>query len=232
MAQLKIGSSRDAALVRTADALLWPIGAIRRVWRRRPAASPRQILCLRLERIGDLVMTLPALAELRSRVPDAAIDLVVGSWNKALARSIPGIRQIEVADANWLARDDGGRSLEGLLLGAVEWRQRGYDLAINFEPDIRTNMLLAAAGAGWTAGFASGGGGALLDIALDYDTTRHTTVNAIGLVRSLFPAATTRTVDTRLELPEAARAAAARLLLPISGDVMIGIHVSAGRDVK
>src|SRR6185312_6606536 len=156
----------------------------------------------------------------------------VGSWNKALARSIPGIRQVEVADANWLARDGGGRSLEGLLLGAVEWRQRGYDLAINFEPDIRTNMLLAAAGAGWTAGFASGGGGALLDIALDYDTTRHTTVNAIGLVRSLFPAATTRTVDTRLELPEAARAAAARLLLPISGDVMIGIHVSAGRDVK
>jgi ADP-heptose:LPS heptosyltransferase len=231
MAQLKIGSSRDAALVRTADALLWPMGAVRRMWRRRPTAAPRQILCLRLERIGDLVMTLPALAELRSRVPGAAIDLVVGSWNKALARSIPGIRQVEVADANWLARDTGGQSLEGLLLGAIAWRQRGYDLGINFEPDIRTNMLLAAAGARWTAGFASGGGGALLDTALDYDTTRHTTANAIALVHSLFPAGTT-TVDARLELPDSARAEAARLLLPVKRGVTIGIHVSAGREVK
>jgi len=232
MAQLKIGSARDAALVRTADALLWPIGAVRRVWRRRPATSPRQILCLRLERIGDLVMTLPALAELRACVPEAAIDLVVGSWNKSLARSIPGIREVEVADANWLARDDAGRSLEGLLLGATSWRQRGYDLAINFEPDIRTNMLLAAVGARWTAGFARGGGGPLVDSALDYDTSRHTTVNAIGLVRSLFPAATVPAVDFQLELPEAARAEAARLLLPVKGDVTIGIHVSAGREVK
>jgi len=232
MAQLKIGSSRDAALVRTADALLWPMGVVRHMWRRRPTAAPRQILCLRLERIGDLVMTLPALAELRSRVPDAAIDLVVGSWNKALARSIPGIRQIEVADANWLARDDGGRSLEGLLIGAMAWRQRGYDLAINFEPDIRTNMLLAVAGARWTAGFASGGGGSLLDTALDYDTTRHTTVNAVGLVQSLFPAGTTTAIDARIEIPEAARADAARLLPPVRRDVTIGIHVSAGREVK
>jgi ADP-heptose:LPS heptosyltransferase len=139
---------------------------------------------------------------------------------------------VEVADAKWLARDDGGQSLEGLLLGAMSWRPRGYDLAINFEPDIRTNMLLAAAGARWTAGFASGGGGPLLDTAIDYDTTRHTTVNAIRLVRSLFPGTTTTAVDSRLELPEAARAEAARLLLPIKGGVTIGIHVGAGREVK
>src|SRR4249919_2276714 len=88
MAQLKIGSSRDAALVMAADMLLWPIGLTRRVWRRRPGAPPRQVLCLRLERLGDLIMTLPALAELRSRTPAAAIDLVVGRWNEELARTI------------------------------------------------------------------------------------------------------------------------------------------------
>ena len=187
MAQLKIGSSRDAALVMAADTLLWPIGLTRRVWRRRPAAPPRQVLCLRLERLGDLIMTLPALAELRARTPAAAIDLVVGSWNEELARTIPGIRHVDVVDANWLSRDGGGQSLEALLLHAVGWRQRGYDLAINFEPDIRSNLLLAASGAAWAAGYVTGGGGPLLDTRLDYDTSRHTTVNAMNLVQSLFP---------------------------------------------
>jgi ADP-heptose:LPS heptosyltransferase len=233
MAQLKIGSSRDAALVTVADTLLWPIGVTRRVWRRRPSAPPRQVLCLRLERLGDLVMTLPALAELRARIPAAAIDLVVGSWNETLAKTIPGIRHVDVVDANWLARDGGGQSLEALLLHAIGWRQRGYDLAINFEPDIRSNLLLAASGAAWTAGFISGGGGPLLDTRLDYDTSRHTTVNAVNLVQSLFPRETTKAAaESTVTLPESARAEAATLLDPIKGTVAIGIHVGAGREIK
>ena len=233
MAQLKIGSSRDAALVMAADVLLWPIGLTRRVWRRRPGAPPRQVLCLRLERLGDLIMTLPALAELRSRTPAAAIDLVVGRWNEELARTIPGIRRVDVVDANWLARDGGGQSLEALLLQAVGWRQRGYDLAINFEPDIRSNLLVAASGAAWTAGFVTGGGGALLDTRLDYDTSRHTTVNATQLVQSLFPHdAAAAPTQSGLTLPEAARAEASRLFGSIKGTITVGIHVGAGREIK
>ena len=51
--------------------------------------------------------------------------------------------------------------------------QTRYDLAINFEPDIRSNMMVAASGAGWTAGYRSAGGGALLDQALEYDRRSH-----------------------------------------------------------
>ena len=34
-------------------------------------------------------MVLPALADVRELAPDAEIDLVVGSWNLPLARTIP-----------------------------------------------------------------------------------------------------------------------------------------------
>jgi ADP-heptose:LPS heptosyltransferase len=233
MAQLKIGSSRDAALVMAADMLLWPIGLTRRVWRRRPAAPPRQVLCLRLERLGDLIMTLPALAELRARTPAAAIDLVVGSWNEELARTIPGIRHVDVVDADWLSRDGGGQSLEVLLMHALGWRQRGYDLAINFEPDIRSNLLLPASGAAWAAGYVTGGGGPLLDTRLDYDTSRHTTVNAMNLVQSLFPHAAAGAVTPYgLTLPESARAEASRLFGAVKGTITIGVHVGAGREIR
>src|SRR5579872_2512791 len=187
MSRLTITDRGERALVRLADALLAP-AALTRVGHIRPT-SPARIVCLRLERIGDLLMTMPALADLKASFPDAAIDLAVGSWNREVAAVMPGIHRVETLDASWLSRGGGGRGVAGLMLEAARWRSRHYDLAINFEPDIRGNLVLAAIGARWTAGYLSGGGGALVDTALDYDITRHTADNARMLVRALTPEA-------------------------------------------
>jgi len=228
---LTIYDRRERMLVAVADALLLP-ASLRRLVRRRPVEAPKRILCLRLERIGDLVMTLPALAELRALAPEASIDLVVGSWNREIAAAIPGIDRIETADADWLTRGPGGVSALGLALRAAGWRTRRYDLAINFEPDIRTNIALAASGARRTAGFRSGGGGPLLDLALEYDARAHTADNALNLVRGAVGGEAIDRPQATLRLPDTARAEASRLLSPLTGVQKIGIHVSAGRAVK
>ena len=101
MARLTIYDRRERALVAAADALLSPV-ALRRLFRRRDSAAPERILCFRLERIGDLLMTGHALAELRALAPGATIDLVVGSWNREIAAAIPGIDRVETLDADWL----------------------------------------------------------------------------------------------------------------------------------
>ena len=187
MPSLRIYDRRERRLVAAADALLAPLALARR-FRRAAAEPPARVLCFRIERIGDLLMTLPALAALRAALPGASIDLAVGSWNRDVAMAIPGIDRIETLDAAWLARPSGdGRSGLGLVALArrtAAWRGRRYDLAINFEPDIRTNLAMAAAGARRTAGFSSGGGGALLDVALDYDPASHTADNALRLVEA------------------------------------------------
>ena len=57
---------------------------------RRPPHTPRRILLLRLERIGDLLMSVGAITEVGGasrRTP--TIDLVVGSWNAEIARLLP-----------------------------------------------------------------------------------------------------------------------------------------------
>lgn len=227
---LTIYDRRERALVRLADALLLP-AALGRVLRRGVAAAPRRILCLRLERIGDLLMTLPALAELRALAPDATIDLVVGSWNRAIAAAIPGVDSVETLDAAWLARDGAGLTALGLAGHAARWRSRKYDLAINFEPDIRSNIALAACGATRTVGFRSGGGGPLLDAALDYDTRSHTADNAVRLVRTAL-GASAEASQPRLQIPEAAAAEATRLIAPLGPGLKAGVHVSGGRDLK
>lgn len=231
MARLTIYDRRERALVAAADALLSP-AALRRLFRRRDPAPPRRILCFRLERIGDLLMAGQALAELRALAPDASIDLAVGSWNREIARAIPGIDRVETLDAGWLAREGSGYSPLGLTRKAAGWRSRHYDLAINFEPDIRTNLVMAAAGARRSVGFASGGGGALLDVALDYDATMHTAENARRLVHAAVGRAPDVAVEWALRVPEASRAEATRLLAPFAGLLKVGMHVSGGRAIK
>jgi ADP-heptose:LPS heptosyltransferase len=232
MSRLTITDRRERALVRSADALLMP-AVLMRFGHTRPL-HPKRIVCLRLERLGDLLMTLPAIADLRASFPDGAIDLVVGTWNRDLASAIPGIGHVETLDASWLSRDAGGRSVVGLMREAVRWRSRHYDLAINFEPDIRGNLVMAAIGARWTAGYASGGGGVLLDTALDYDVTRHTSDNARALVRAIRgPAGSADpTGGAALQIPDRHRQTAARLLSTLTAARRIGIHVSGGRAIK
>jgi ADP-heptose:LPS heptosyltransferase len=235
MARLLIYDPRERRLVGAADRILdaaaAAAGLVRR--RRRPDV-PRRILLLRLERIGDLLMVLPALCDVRRLAPEAELDLVVGSWNAAIARTIPTVSRIEPLDAAWLARDGGGLGLPALIKAAGGWRTRRYDLAINFEPDVRSNLLLAMAGARWTAGYRSGGGGALLDIALDYDPTSHTADNARRLVAEAFGRpidCSTLPAGVALTMSPAARHHAARLLSD-AGTPLIGVHAGGGRAVK
>jgi ADP-heptose:LPS heptosyltransferase len=233
MSRLTITDRRERALVRLADALL-AVAALARSGHVRPA-SPRRVVCLRLERIGDLLMTIPAIVDLKEAFPSASIDLVVGHWNRDVSAVIPGIDRVETLDASWLSRDTGGRGTMSLVREARRWRSRRYDLAINFEPDIRGNLVTAAIGAAWTAGFVSGGGSALLDTALDYDTAIHTSDNARALVRAIASVAPSEERAGRtcpLTIPVANRDEAARLLARFNGARPIGIHVGAGRAIK
>ena len=249
MSPLQIYDRRERALVAAADRVFAAGAAIASPFRARHApAAPRRILLLRLERIGDLLMALPAIADLRMQAPDAVVDLVVGSWNADLARALPAVTNVLTLDPSWLARENSGAALPSLLRTARRWRTRAYDLAINFEPDVRSNLLVAVSGAAWTAGYRSGGGGALLDVALDYDPRAHTTDNARRLVARALraPIRSGRDRAAAITIPTDAHTRARQLLGPADSAAaiaatetrpgrrapLIGVHVSGGRAVK
>jgi ADP-heptose:LPS heptosyltransferase len=233
MAALQIYDRRERALVAAGDALLAAAGSLVRPFRRRsPPTAPARILLLRLERIGDLIMALPAMADVRAAAPAAEIHLVVGGWNAELARAVRSVDRVETMEPAWLARGARGATLPELVRQARSWRRRHYDLAINFEPDVRSNLLLSASGARWTAGYRSGGGGALLDQALDYRPSEHTIDNARRLVATILRAMPQGGGSTDvLDIPAVNRREAEALLSRARGP-LVAMHVAGGRPVK
>jgi ADP-heptose:LPS heptosyltransferase len=227
---LQIYHRRERALVGAADAVLGVVAPVLTAGRRAPARPPERILLLRLERIGDLLMSLEAIEDVRRAAPAAAIDLVVGSWNVELARRIPGITSVESMDAPWLSREGGALPFGAMLRRARGWRTRRYDLAIDFEPDIRSNLLLAASRSARTAGFASGGGGALLDVALEYRPDEHTSENARRLAAAVLDVPA-RTRPTRLQISVEDRRAGVEAFRGRPRPI-VGMHVSGGRAIK
>jgi len=227
---LQIYEPRERLLVGTADLALSPLTWLRSAAR---ASAPERVLLLRLERIGDLLMVLDAIAAMRSVWPSASIELAVGSWNAPLAALIPGITRIETIDVPWLARDGQGLSWGTLVTRARQWRTRRYDLVVAFEPDIRTNLLAWLSGAPRRAGYWTGGGGAFMTDALAYDPHAHVSANALALVRHVADREVLPDVPPVVLAPDDQAAAAADALLrDAAGRRLIGVHVSGGRQSK
>jgi ADP-heptose:LPS heptosyltransferase len=197
--------------------------------------APRRILLLRLERIGDLLMALDAIAMARSLAPQSEITLAVGSWNLPIARLIRDVDRIDVIDAPWMASGPNGASWAALARMARVWRSRDYDCGVNLEPDIRSNLLLRLSNAQRRVGFLSGGGGALLTDALSADPAAHVAENAMAVVR-LALGGGERTIEEptgRLHIPDEARRRATELLSHTrAGTRLIGIQPGAGRKIK
>jgi ADP-heptose:LPS heptosyltransferase len=241
---LQIPYREERWLVGMADAglrALTLIGAPFRTAHEAATRPPQRVLLLRLERVGDLVMVLDAIAMARAYAPHAQIDLVVGSWNTALAGLIPGVDSVETLDVPWMTRHGRRLAWPELVRRARSWRRRRYDVAVNFEPDIRSNFLLALSGARRKVGFVSGGGGAFLTEGVDPDPTAHIAANANTLVMRALSGAGAEVrqahqIDRHkpaLELPEAARQRAAELIGSVSpAGLAIGLQPAAGRQIK
>ena len=180
-------------------------------------------------------MTIDAIDTVRRRAPEAEIHLVVGGWNRAIAELLPSVNTIETLDAAWLARGASGAGLRDLRERARAWRGR-FDLAINFEPDVRGNLLIGWSRASRRVGFSSGGGAALLTDSRPYDPRSHVTVNARRIVDLALPVAPGREEPARfprISLPDGVRHQAANLLRKANhGQTLVGVHASGGRAVK
>ncbi len=227
---LQIYEPRERMAVGLADLALAPMGWFRR---ESPSAAPTRVLLLRLERIGDLLMTREAIARVKALWPEATVDLAAGSWNAPLAQWLP-VDRVDVIDVPWLAREGTGLSWPALLTHARGWARQRYDLVINFEPDIRSNLLAWCSSAPRRVGYWTAGGGALLTDALAYDPSRHVADNAARLLGAVSPRAAALTTSvTPLTADEAAHTAARAILAEAPGAAtLVGVHVSGGRESK
>ncbi len=107
--------------------------------------------------IGDVVMTLPAIASIRKTFPDAHLTVLVKPWVADLLRLCPDVDEIMI-----YKRPGVHAGIKGLIRLAGELRARRFDAAILLQNAIEAAILTFMAGIPVRAGYDSDARGWLL----------------------------------------------------------------------
>ena len=89
------------------------------------------ILLIQLKRIGDLILTTPAIAAVRQTFPDARITLIISAECIALAGAIRGVDRLLIMP----------RGLAGIKTAAAVARGR-FDYCVDFTRNDRSALLV------------------------------------------------------------------------------------------
>lgn len=129
--------------------------------------SPKRILLVRADYIGDVLLTTHTLKGIRERFPQSHIDYLVSSKSCEILEGNPYIDGILTYDPPWFFRQNGklfskGYATEYLkVLSAI--RKRKFDLSVDFRGDVRNIFLLMVLGGiPNRVSFAASGGSYLL----------------------------------------------------------------------
>ena len=98
--------------------------------------SKKRILLTRTDRLGDFVLTTPAIKAVRDAYPDAYIAMIVTPYTKKLAEGNPYIDEVIVYD-----KQKKEKSLLGGLRFALSLRKKEFDRAIIFHPTNRMHII-------------------------------------------------------------------------------------------
>nr|MDQ2938298.1 lipopolysaccharide heptosyltransferase II [Acidobacteriota bacterium] len=118
-----------------------------------PKANIERIVVRGTNWVGDAVMTVPALRQLRSVFPKAHITLATRSWAKGLFADADFFDELQVHD---------GTGLLAAIGHIREWRKRRYDLAVLLPNSFEAALIAFLAGVPLRIGYATDNRRALL----------------------------------------------------------------------
>lgn len=131
--------------------------------------------------VGDVVMTIPALRELRRILPDAHLTLATRSWAVGLFDEADFVDEL-------LIYDRGKSGVRAVLRQAAEWRRRRFDLAVLFQNAFEAALLAVAGRVPTRLGYATDGRRALLTHPLalpQWKSERHEVFYYLNIVAEL-----------------------------------------------
>lgn len=185
----------------------------------------RRILVIQLKRIGDLILTTPALRALRSAYPDARISLIVEEASAGLAPMIPSVDEL-------LVFRRGGRNAN------LWWRlfRSGFDICLDFTGTDRSAWVSFLSRAERRLGYSCASGRGLRasvyrDLVPSSVRENHTIQHHLALLEPL--GVTAEPGPPELRVLDTARLAARDLLgrSGVSGDYFV-VHPGSARAEK
>lgn len=148
-------------------------------------AGAQRILVIRLDHIGDVVMSRPAIRALHKKFPHAAIDLLVTADIAPLFENSNELRTVITAQHGWFSRKASFAQKWAEFWRLVDILKAGtYDIGIDLRGDLRNILLMFLAGVKHTIGYGIAGGGFLLNEEAPYDATQHQVKLNLNLLNS------------------------------------------------
>lgn len=115
------------------------------------------ILVVRLSSMGDLIHTLPAVAALRRRFPDARIDWLVETRHRDVLLDNPDVNGlIEVDTLGWRRRLLSPRTWREIRESVSRIRERRYDFVLDLQGTIKSAVSAFLARSDRRIGFGAG----------------------------------------------------------------------------
>jgi heptosyltransferase-2 len=129
--------------------------------------------------VGDTVMTVPALRELRRLLPDARITLCTRPWARGLFADADFVDDLLVYDR---------RGLPSVVSQIGEWRTHSFDLAVLFQNAFEAALIPALARVPFRLGYATEGRSLLLTHPLslpEWRSSKHEVFYYLNIVHEL-----------------------------------------------
>lgn len=139
---------------------------------RQPPKDPKSILLMRVDRVGDLIVSTPAIRAIRMKFPRARIVVLASKLNREILRGNPDVDEV------WTLSRTG--------LPALLWKLRAarWDLAVdlNAAPSLTSGLLARFSGAGVRVSFEKKNGEHYYDVRLPADEKAHRAREAMKVV--------------------------------------------------
>jgi GT2 family glycosyltransferase/ADP-heptose:LPS heptosyltransferase len=152
-----------------------------------PLKKKLEILVIKSDHRGDLLVALPALLRLREKFKESEIDLICGPWNLSLAKQFQIFRNIyplNFFEEQSISGINRKKNEEKLLFSELG----PYDLAIDLRIPSETRVLLSKVNANFKVGYKSYSAiDSLLDLCMDEggNSNKHTSVKLLDLVEAI-----------------------------------------------
>lgn len=134
----------------------------------------RRILVIRYRFIGDTILTVPFLRNLRQSYPDAQIDVLVGPQSGEVLQGCPYVNRLITFDTTRFHKYDKGEGkARSFWSYASELRKEKYDLVFVLKRSWSSAVLALLTGAKQRIGYATEGRQLLLTHAIPWRTDIH-----------------------------------------------------------
>jgi len=136
----------------------------------------KSILLIRLDHLGDVLLTTTAIKSLRQRFPPARITMVVKKWALEAVKNNPCVDRIIVFNPFWtVSKGEGTKTagVAGIYRLIRRLRCERFDLAIDFKGDFRNILIAYLSGAKRRISYGIRGGGFLLTDVVPYEQGIH-----------------------------------------------------------